>query len=276
MMSLAKLIPEGLKPQECECMKLCELPPVPYMLVKDEVQEEVAKMNNLQIKTSLEKDTTLNFPVWHKNGTREAFLMHVTVVLDAIKKRGTFKDYDKAQKAHVEAKKVVELVEAGLALFDGTSAGSKKNCKNKALAKAKEAAKEAFEKTTETESETKEAKEATEVTKDTTKAGFQADLERAMKAIEDAKGAMTAEASQMFAFYLNLLFPESKYLWNKIVSKQTESNSFVNLQGVFVEGPRVMSRELFNDCVMFHLFTAFLINAAEQEKYYIIKRGAEH
>jgi hypothetical protein len=30
-----------------------------------------------------------------------------------------------------------------------------------------------------------------------------------------------------------------------------------------------MSRNSFNDCVMFHLLTAFQINAAEQEKYYI-------
>jgi hypothetical protein len=30
-----------------------------------------------------------------------------------------------------------------------------------------------------------------------------------------------------------------------------------------------MLRELFNDCMMFHLLTAFPINAAEQEKYYI-------
>jgi hypothetical protein len=30
-----------------------------------------------------------------------------------------------------------------------------------------------------------------------------------------------------------------------------------------------MSRELFNKSVMFHLLTAFPINAAEQEKYYI-------
>jgi hypothetical protein len=30
-----------------------------------------------------------------------------------------------------------------------------------------------------------------------------------------------------------------------------------------------MSCELFNDCVMFHLLTAFPINKAEQEKYYI-------
>ncbi len=104
-MSLAISVPDGLKPPECGCAKLREPPPVPYVPDKDEVQEEVTKLRNLQFKTSLEKDTTLNFPVWHKNGTREAFLMHVTVVLDAIKKRGTFKDHDKAQKAYEEAKK---------------------------------------------------------------------------------------------------------------------------------------------------------------------------
>jgi hypothetical protein len=269
MMSLMKSVSEGLKPQECKRTKLPEPPPVPYVPNKDEVQEEVAKLRNLQIKTSLEKDTTLNFTVWHENGTREAFLMHVTAVLDAIKKRGMFKDYDKAQKAYEEAKKAVESAEAGLALLNGTSAGSRKNCKKKALAKAKEATKGALAKTPETESETKEAEEATEVTKDTMKAGFQADLEKAKKAMEDAKGAMTAEAGQMFVFYLNLLSLESKYAWNKIVSEQTESNPFVNLQGVSLEGPRRISCESFKDCVMFHLLTAFPINAAEQEKYYI-------
>jgi hypothetical protein len=195
--------------------------------------------------------------------------MHVMAVLDAIKKCGLFKDYEKAQKAHVEAKKVVELVEAGLALLDGTSTGSKKNCKKKALAKAKEATKEALAKTPETKSETKEAKEVTRVTKNTMKAGFQADLEKAKKAVEDAKGAMTTAASQKFAFYLNLLSPESKYLWNKIVRKQLESNPFVNLKGVSLEGPRGMSCKSFSNCVIFHLLTAFPINVAEQEKYYI-------
>ncbi len=43
----------------------------------------------------------------------------------------------------------------------------------------------------------------------------------------------------------------------------------MNLQGVSLESPRRMSRELFNDCDMFHLLTVFPINAAEQEKYYI-------
>jgi hypothetical protein len=59
----------------------------------------------LEIKTTLEKDTTLNFPVWHKNGTQEAFLMHVMAVLDIIKKGCTFKDYKKAEKAYPEARR---------------------------------------------------------------------------------------------------------------------------------------------------------------------------
>ncbi len=91
-MSLLKSVPEGLKPRKCKGTKLHEPPPVPYVPTKDEVQEEVARLRNLEIKTTIEKDTTLNFPVWHENGMREAFLMHVTAVLDAIKKRGHFYD----------------------------------------------------------------------------------------------------------------------------------------------------------------------------------------
>ncbi len=106
------------------------------MPVKDEVQDEVSKIRNLQVKTSIEKDTTLNFPVWHNNGTKEAFLMHVTAVLDAINKPGHFKDYKKAQKAYVEHKQAVKSAKASLALLDGTSKGLGKS--RKSLKKAKE------------------------------------------------------------------------------------------------------------------------------------------
>ncbi len=91
-MSLSKSVPEGLNLHECKQTKLRETLPVPYIPKKDKVQEEVAKLRQLQIKTSLEKDTTLNFPLCQENGTREAFLMHVTAVLDAMKKRGHFSD----------------------------------------------------------------------------------------------------------------------------------------------------------------------------------------
>ncbi len=137
------------------------------------------------------------------------------------------------------------------------------------LAKAKEAAKEALAKVPDPKSEAKEAEEATKLTKNMMKAGFQADLEKAKQAQETAKGTMTTVASEMFAFYSNLLSPESKYTWNKIVSKQTESDPFVNLQGVSWKGPRGMSCESFNNCVVFHLLTAFPINAAEQVNYYV-------
>ncbi len=205
--------------------------------------------------------------------------MHVTAVLDTMKKRGHLNNYNKAYKAHKEAAKVAKSAEAGLALLEGTSEKpSKRKLKKLAKAKeaiketpvkAKEATKEAPAKAQETKPVPQEAVATAVAPEDLMKAGFQADLVKAQQAQETAQGAITAAASLMFAFYLNLLSPESKYAWNKIVNKQTESNPYVNLQGVSLEGPRGMSCESFNDCVMFHLLTAFPINAAEQEKYYI-------
>ncbi len=190
--------------------------------------------------------------------------MHVTAVLDAMKKCGHFSNYDKAQKAYEEATKAAELAEAGLALLEGTLEKFSKR-KLKKLANAKEATKEALAKAQETEPEVKEAVEASAATEDSMMAGFQVDLEKAMQAQETTQGAMTAAATLIFAFYLNLLSPESKYVWNKVIIEQTEGDPYVNLQGVSLEGPRGMSHELFNDCVMFHILTAFPINTAEQE-----------
>jgi hypothetical protein len=42
-MSMLKTVPDGLKARECEQIKLREPLPVPYVPVKDEVQDEVAK-----------------------------------------------------------------------------------------------------------------------------------------------------------------------------------------------------------------------------------------
>jgi hypothetical protein len=264
-MSLLKSVPEGLKLRKCKRTKLCEPPPVPYIPMKDEVQKEVARLRNLEIKTTIEKDTTLNFLVWHKNGTREAFLMHVTAVLDAIKKCGHLQDYEKAEKIHKEAKKAVESAGAALSLLVSTGMKAKRFRKKK----AREAMEKALAKALDSKSEAKEAEEASEVNNNSMKAGFLEDLEEAKQAQSTAKGPMTTATGKMFTFYLNLLSPESKYLWNKFAGEQTESDPYVNLQGDSLEGPRGMSRKSFNDCIMFHLLTASPINAAEQEKYYI-------
>ncbi len=153
--------------------------------------------------------------------------MHMTAVLDAIKKRGHFHDYEKAEKAYSEAKKAVESARVVLSLLEGTGVRSRRFRKKK----TKEADKKALAKAQDSKSEAKEADEATEVKDNTMEAGFQEDLEKTKQAQGIAKGAMTAAASKMFMFYSNLLSPESKYAWNKIFGKQTESNAFVNLQG---------------------------------------------
>ncbi len=117
-MSMEKMVPDHLKPRECKRIKLCEPPPVPYVPEKDEVQDEISKMRNMKIKTQIKKDTTLNFPVWQENGTREAFLMHVTAVRDAIKKRGHFSDYQKAAHKYQEANEAITSARAGLSLLE--------------------------------------------------------------------------------------------------------------------------------------------------------------
>jgi hypothetical protein len=112
-------------------------------------------LRNLEIKTTIKKDTTLNFPVWHENGTWEAFLMHVTVVLDVIKKRGHFQDYEKAEKVHDEAKKAIESARAALSLLDGAGTKAKRFCKKK----ARESVEIALAKALDSKSEAKEAEE---------------------------------------------------------------------------------------------------------------------
>ncbi len=73
MMSLAKSVPNRLKPRKCKRTKLREPLPIPYIPEKDKVQEEVVRLRNLQIKTLLEKDTTLTFRCGTKMGPRKPF-----------------------------------------------------------------------------------------------------------------------------------------------------------------------------------------------------------
>jgi hypothetical protein len=182
-MSMSKMVPDGLKPRECERIKLREPPPVPYMPEKDKVQDEVSKMRNMEIKTHIEKDTTLKFPIWQENGTRKGFLMHVTAVLDAIEKRGHFEDYDKVAYTSNKAKKASESARAGLALLKEGKELPKKLTKTKAKEAKKEAATKAPDpkapaKATEQDPMQQEDK-ITPAEKDDMKASFLSDLEKA-------------------------------------------------------------------------------------------------
>ncbi len=98
---------------------------------------------------------------------------------------------------------------------------------------------------------------------------YQALYHKATFAKETAKNKREAPAIKMFQFHTNLLSSNAKYSWKKIVEEQTEADPFKDLQGASRKGPRGLTRESFNDCIMFHLLTVFLKNVAEQEKYYL-------
>jgi hypothetical protein len=66
--------------------------------------------------------------------------MHVTAVLDAIKKRGHFVDYDKAGFKHEEASKAIASARAGLTLLEESAKkenkqGEKKEAERKVQGK---------------------------------------------------------------------------------------------------------------------------------------------
>jgi hypothetical protein len=108
--------------------------------------------------------------------------MHVTTVINAIKKCGHLEDYKKAAWAHEKAKKVVESARAGLALLEEAGENVKKLSKKK----TKEGKTEAPAKAPEPKSAAKEA-EVAPAANDDMKANFSSDLEKAKQAQRIAK-----------------------------------------------------------------------------------------
>ncbi len=94
-------------------------------------------------------------------------------------------------------KEAAKQAKAALSLLDGVSNGTEKFKKSSKKAK--------------------EAEAATKASDQEMQANFQADLEKAKEAAENAKGTMTAAADKMFKFYANLLLAEAKYAWSNIV-----------------------------------------------------------
>jgi hypothetical protein len=86
-MLIAKAVPEGIKDRECKRFALREHTPVSYVPEKDPVQELVSLLKSDQsLIMTIGADAELRLPIWHCR-TCEAFLMHVSSALNAIKNR---------------------------------------------------------------------------------------------------------------------------------------------------------------------------------------------
>jgi hypothetical protein len=188
---------------------------------KDPVQETVSALKSDQsLKMNIGEDEELRLPIWHC-GTCEAFLMHVSTALDAIKKRVTFKAYKEAHEAHVEQRKVAKQAKAPQALLMAPTSKGKKDSKK------------VFRKNL------SEKEKASQKTKEGVALADAAAPELCDKyqAIYN-KASFAKETAKMFQFYANLLSLDAKYSWNKIVREQTEADPFKDLQGMSRKGSR--------------------------------------
>jgi hypothetical protein len=228
---------------------------------KNPVQETVSTLkSNQSLKTTIGVDAELHLPIWHCR-MRKAFLIHVSSILNAIKKRGTFKAYKEAYQAYVEQKEVAKQVKATLALFTAPTSKGK-------IASKKASEKEPAKKSSEKEKASKKTKEGVALANAPAPElcnKYQALYNKATFAKDTTKNTCEAVATEMFQFYTNLLSSDAKYAWNKIVREQMEADPFKDLQGMSRKGPRGLSRESFDECIMFHLLTVFPNNTAEQK-----------
>jgi hypothetical protein len=249
-MSIAEAVPEGIKDRECERFALQEHPPVLYVPEKDPVQETISLIKSDQSpKTTIGVDAELRLPIWHC-GTHEAFLMHLSSALDAIKKQGTFKAYKEAHEAYVEHREVAKQAKADMALFTTPTSKGEKASKKAAKKASGKASKKAFEKTSKKASgkNCSEKEKASQKTKEGAALSdapapdlceeYKALYAKAMFAKETAKNKKEATATKMFQFYANLLSLDVKYAWNKIVREQMEADPYKDIKGVSRKGPR--------------------------------------
>jgi hypothetical protein len=147
MMTLVKDFPKGIKDRKCKRFILQERPPVPYVPEKDPVQETVSLLiSDQSLKTTIGVDAELHLPIWHC-GTGEAFLMHLSSALGAIKKRGTFKAHKEAHEAYVEQREVVKQAKADMALSTALNSEGKRASEKASEKASRKASKRASEKT---------------------------------------------------------------------------------------------------------------------------------
>ncbi len=162
----------------------------------------------------------------------------------------------------MEQRNAVKQVKAALALLMAPARKGKKPSKKASKKSLKKSSEKALQKT-------KEGAALANAPAPELCAEYQANYNKAKFVAETTKNKPEAAATQMLQFYANLLSLDAKYTWNKIVKEQTKADPFKDLQGVSRKGPRGLSWESFNSCIMFHLLTVFPNNAAEQEKYYL-------
>ena len=101
-MSDAKSVPRGLKDTECEKSAHKVHPPISYIPVVDEIQDDLGKEKKKPLSIRLKDKTSFSASIW-ENRTPGAFFIQVQEALNACTRKGHFKDLEEAKAEIVTA-----------------------------------------------------------------------------------------------------------------------------------------------------------------------------
>jgi hypothetical protein len=100
-------------------------------------------------------------------------------------------------------------------------------------------------------------------------AAAKAAYEKALKAKQEAKLAVTTAGAKLFELYGNLLSDEAHQPWEKIIKAQVTNSPWEDAKGVTHLETPTKTWDSFNECIMFHLLQVFRHDVGEALKYYI-------
>eukprot|EP00804_Cyclotella_cryptica_P017240 CCRYP_013145-RA/>CCRYP_013145-RA protein AED:0.36 eAED:1.00 QI:0/0/0/1/1/1/2/0/310 len=93
--------------------------------------------------------------------------------------------------------------------------------------------------------------------------------DKALKALEAAKLAVTTAGAKPFELYGNVHSNEACQPWEKIINAQVTRATWEDIKGVPHTETPTKTWDSFHECVMFHLLQEFRHDAGEALKYYI-------
>lgn len=225
---------KGLKDQECEKGNLAKRPPIAYVPVVDEVQEQLN--SNLPgkryEKLTAPNGTTFNVSVWY-SGTPEQFLNHVKQGLNAVKRTGLMDRYYTARAKREKAQKDWEKAETEIVNYE--------------------------------EEMTENAPADAELVLEELKMIRDGHLTTR----DEGEKERVAAAEGIFSQYANLLSVEQRGAWEKIIEQKVDAYDWTDLRGRKRHPKQPKTYKHFLTCTIFHVLTVFDEDAAERQQLYI-------
>ena len=226
---------KGLKDQECEKGAISRRPPIAYVPVTDEVQEQLnsSLSGKRTEKLTTPDGVTFHVGIWY-SGTPEQFLLHVKQAMHSVKRAGLVDEYSTAIKKRIAAHAKYDKAVTSIVNYE------KKNKEEGPFRDYEAVLKE-----------------------------LKAERDAHLEEQTEAEATRAVLADSIFTQYANLLSVEQRGAWEKIVEQKVDVTGWTDLRGRKHKKKRGKTYKHFLECTVFHLQTVFDEDAAERQQIYI-------